>query len=524
MNAGDMDRLHDELIAYIEEELSPEKRAHVESEIENSPGVRAEYEWLKSAYGDIEAHEREVRPGAGEIDIVYDVMQAVTKAAPTGPVISLDAALKKKRVLWPLIAAAAAIILAIAYIGFSGLDNKESSPPIAKTDDANGQGRDATDSANRTPTLANNDMSPSTAPGGDEHAPDVNPDTIESTQGPRIQLADVLDVRRDIADATADATTKRASIDKLLDWSRLDRQKASELINSGASPDVVVAASESLDSAERRRVLLTAVGSLQDDPNSRMQLARALDDAPSPEPAVAAEEQAQALARLSEVKSLDPDNALPYYFEAKVHLDEGDTQAALDAIAAAYTLPEASAYSLQSALAQSKALEAAGMEPDVARMVAALTAGVDENNFLCQLAGDLLKYAQGFLSANDSATAETIYSGVEQFGRQVEAGAELTQEQLAGVDIQRAALAGLGELYTTVESADGVASVTEATNALTLDVQELASFLFALDELFLKPMTTDFWNLLSGIILGSGDIHLFDNPEITSSASPAATP
>ena len=164
------------------------------------------------------------------------------------------------------------------------------------------------------------------------------------------------------------------------------------------------------------------------------------------------------------------------------------------------------------------------MEPEAARMVASLTAGIDENNFLCQLAGDLLEYGQGFLSENDSATAEAIFKAVEEFGRQVEGGAAFSQEQLAGMDIQIQALGGLGQFYTTVESADGVASVTEATNALTIKVEDVAGFFVALDELFLKPMTTEFWNMVSGIILGSGDISLFNNPDVASTAPPTAIP
>jgi hypothetical protein len=287
---------------------------------------------------------------------------------------------------------------------------------------------------------------------------------------------------------------------------------------------VLVAAAENFTGEEQRRVLLTAVGKLEDDPNSRMQLARSFSDEPVEDPTVATENQTQALTQIADVKSIDPENALPYYLEAKILLDGHNTQAALESLQAAAALSEASAYSLKSALAQAKALEASGMETDAARMVAALTAGVDENNFLCQLAGDLLDYAQGFLSANDSATAESIYRSVEQFGQQVEAGADLSQEQLAGLDIQRQALAGLSQLPGTVESADGVAYVTEATDALRIEIIDLADFFSELDQLFLKPMTTDFWNMVSGIILGSGDLSLFDNPEITSATPPATTP
>ncbi|NUM56834.1 MAG: hypothetical protein HUU46_24660 [Candidatus Hydrogenedentes bacterium] len=517
-----MDKLREELIAYIEGELAPEARSRVEREIENSPEVHAELEWLRAAYADLEAIEHKARIHAGSIDIVDGVMCAVKKATAPVEVVSFEKARSAKRALWPALAAAAAVMAAIGYLVFSGPDapatngttNGTTGPQLAAPPKSNvpelptslANSRDALEKKRKE-----------LGPDADEIAK-----PLVLTQGPNLQLPGGVD---EVIAARRDATTKGASVDKLLEWARLDREFARKLVDApDADPDVLVAASESLAGEERRRVLLTAVGKLEDDPNSRMQLARAYVDEPAADPRTAEEHQAQALTQLSDVKSIDPENALPYYFEAKVQLDEGDTEAALLSLQSASGLSEASAYSLKSALAQAEALEASGMEADVARMVAALTAGVDENNFLCQLAADLLEYAQGFLSANDTATAEAIYNGVEQLGRQVEAGADLSQEQLAGVDIQRHALEGLGQLYTTVESADGVASVTEATNALTVDVIELAEFLTALDELFLKPMTTEFWNLLSGIVLVSGDIFLFENPEIASATAPAATP
>jgi hypothetical protein len=515
-----MDKLHEELIAFLEGELPPEERARVEREAGESRAIRAELDWLRAAYVDIEAVERGARPRAADIDIVDSVMHAVRKATTPAEVVLIESA-RSRRIGWlPALAAAAAILVTIGYVLFSGQEQSNSVQP--------GSGGKklaqphAVHPAKLPTELAKIKERLDKQRNGLGHTPEDDVKRLELTQGPRIELPGGVS---DVVAARRDAAMSGASMDKLLQWARLSKEDALDIAESdNASPEVMLGAAHSLSGDDQRRVLLTAVGKLQEDPGSRLQLARAYLDDPAAEPGAAAENQARAAAQLSDVKNIDPDNALPYYFEAKAQLDAGDTAAALATLQAAGTLGKASAYSLESALAEAEALKAAGMEPEAARMVASLTAGIDENNFLCQLAGDLLGYGQGFLSENDSATAEAIFKAVEEFGRQVEEGAAFSQEQLAGMDIQIQALGGLGQLYTIVESADGVASVTEAANALTIKVEDVAGFFAALDELFLKPMTTGFWNMVSGIILGSGDISLFSNQDVASAAPPPSSP
>lgn len=58
-----------------------------------------------------------------------------------------------------------------------------------------------------------------------------------------------------------------------------------------------------------------------------------------------------------------------------------------------------------------------------------------------------------------------------------------------------------------------------------ISVEELHNFFgLNVDEMFLKPMTTEFWNMVSGIILGSGDLALMGNEEIESALAPSTTP
>ncbi len=517
-----MDKLHDELIAFLGGELAPEDRSRVERRIDESKEARAELDWLRAVFADIETVEASAHPRVQEIDIVESVMRQVQKASPAN-VVSIESARPQRKAWLPVVAAAAAVLLAVAYFFSTNPDGTRTSQPgvtnpgVTKT---------------AQPPDAPKPKLPSTLAGSKEELekqldkldrvklPD---NQLQLTQGPTMTLPGGVS---DVATALASTQDPRARMAKLLEWARLPKKNALDLASAEeARPEVVVGAAQSLSGEEQRRVLLTAVGKLQEDPSARLQLALNYMDTPAEAPAPeVAENQTQAVTQLSSIKEIDPDNALPYYFEAKTLLERNDIEKALQALQTAGGLDQASAYSLESALAESAALEASGMDPEAARMVAALTAGVDENNFLCQLAGDLLSYGQGFLSENNFPAAEAIFKAVEQLGRQVESGASFSQEQLAGLDIQRSALGGLGQLYETVESAEGVATVTDATNDLTIDVEELHNFFVTLDEMFLKPMTTEFWNIVSGIILGSGDLALMGNEEIESALAPSTTP
>ncbi|MCC6153556.1 MAG: hypothetical protein IT367_07335, partial [Candidatus Hydrogenedentes bacterium] len=399
-------------------------------------------DWLRTAYGDIEAIEGSVRPAVGEIDIVESVMRQIQKAAPSN-VVSIEKARPRRNLWLPVLAAAAAIVLAVSYYFTLNPDGTVTTPGSGNN---NGGNKTASSPSAPKPKL------PATLARSKENLDNqrkildrVNtPDKqLQLTPGPSLVLPGGV---TEAAAALSSAQDPRARMAKLLEWARLPKKNALDIASAEeANPEVILGAAQSLSGDEQRRVLLTAIGKLQEDPSARLQLARNYMETPADAPpAEVAESQTEAVTQLSSIKEIDPENALPYYFEAKSQLDQGDVASALQTLQAAGALDKASAYSLESALAESAALEASGMEPDAARMVAALTAGVDENNFLCQLAGDLLSYGQGFLSANDFPAAEAIFKAVEQLGRQVETGASFSQEQLAGLDIQRYALDGLG--------------------------------------------------------------------------------
>lgn len=518
MNTGDTDRLFHELIAYLEGELAPEEHARVEQQLETSEEYRTEYEWLRSLYADLDALGARAAKHAPEIDVVDSVLKAVERMNTPTPLAAPRRG--PGSIVWLGLAAAAALAIVIGAIVLRA-PQPDDTPGGAGTTPIVSRPKDSTPSV-PTPKLPGELASSKEKLDQKrlEMQRRLASKDMEQTAGPRIELpgsiSDVVAARRDAAGG--------ASMDKLMQWASLSKSKALEIaLAPDATPQVMLGAAEALEGEEARRILLTAVGKLQDDPGSRLQLARAFAEDPAAQGAEREQLETQAVTQLNDVKNVDPGNALPYYFEAKLELEDGNVVSALQLINSAANLGKVSAYSLESALAQAEALTAAGMDPAAAELVSALTAGVKENKFLCQLAQDLLEYGQGFLSANDLQTAERIFRGVQQLGRQVEEGAIFSQEQLAGMDIQAQALDALGPLYSTIESAEGVAAVTAEMEALTVRITELDQFFQVLDTLFQTTMNEEFWASVSSLILDSGDLSLFSYPEIAAALSASAS-
>ncbi|HRI88122.1 MAG TPA: hypothetical protein PK869_07655, partial [Candidatus Hydrogenedentes bacterium] len=90
--------------------------------------------------------------------------------------------------------------------------------------------------------------------------------------------------------------------------------------------------------------------------------------------------------------------------------------------------------------------------------------------------------------------------------------------------IQAQALDALGTLYGTIESADGVTAVTVSIEELTGRIGELDTFFSALDALFSNPLTEEFWNEVSSLILSTGDLSLLSYPDISRVVAAPSTP
>jgi hypothetical protein len=114
------------------------------------------------------------------------------------------------------------------------------------------------------------------------------------------------------------------------------------------------------------------------------------------------------------------------------------------------------------------------------------------------------------MAVGDYDTAEDIFEAVQRLGQQAEEGALFSQEQLAGLDMQAAAIDVLEQLYIAIESTEGIDQLATQTRDLVASIDQLGGFFDALDQLFFGEESSDFFNMISGWILQSGDLALFD--------------
>ncbi|MCC6491247.1 MAG: hypothetical protein IT364_27405 [Candidatus Hydrogenedentes bacterium] len=506
MNTGDMERLHEELVALLEGQLDPEEAERLQARIDASEECRREHAWLKSAYADLDAMGAAFASCVPEVDLTDAVLRAVTRTErPVTGISSRRPAPPRRHParVWIGLAAAAAVALA-GYAVFRGLRDAEQTvippAPVARDQHPATRPEDPDRDADRLRVAKQRrdfmkewehakDAS-GTAVTPPEMTPTVPPDLANPT------LDDIVAARRE-------GMGTESGMNRLMQWASLKREKALELAQStDASPQVLVGAAESLTGGEAAQILLAVVGQAPGNAQAQFELAKAYSETPEEEP--------EEMAQLPSWHNVDPENALSYYMEARLRLEQGDVQGALEALRIARTLPEASAYALESALSKTEALIASGMPRDEARLVSALTAGIDQYNFLCDLGKNLIEYGQDFMAEQDYETAREIFEAVQTLGQQVEETSQFSQEQLAGLDVQAAAIDVLEELYTAIESPEGIAQLTTQTQDIVANIEKLGAFFTTLDQLFTSEGGADFFNTISELILQNGDLSLFD--------------
>lgn len=511
MNTGELERIQEELLALLEGELSPEEAQRVEAQIASSDAYRQEHEWLQAAYADLDAMGRAFAARTPQVDLVESVMDTVSQANHPEKIVSIDAERARRRErgrTWLGVAAAAAVILALlGYVLFKEAPTPGNVPGGGGNELATPEKTPIERAIKPTPQLNTTiatrlkqfDEKRKRIP--DEMRSGQSSGEMEATESPTLDtptMGEILSARRE-------ASGDSRGITRLMQWASLKKEQAIELVqNPDSSTQVKLGAAESLSGEEAAQVLLTVVGQVPDNAPAQFELAKALDETATPE------SESQALEQVPTLHTLDPNNALPYYLEAKLRLEQNDLAGALEALRIAQTLPTASAYSLESAMSKAEALIASGLPADQAKAVSALTAGMDQYNFLCDLGKNLLEYGQDYMAVGDYSTAQDIAQAVQRLGQQVETGASLSQEQLAGLDMQAAAIDVLEQLYTTIESPEGIDQLTSQTADLVTSIDQLGGFFQELDQLFSSQSGSDFLNMISGWILQSGDLSLFD--------------
>lgn len=294
------------------------------------------------------------------------------------------------------------------------------------------------------------------------------------------------------------------TLDNLLEWARLKQEQALELArNENTSTSALIGAAQSLSGEEASSALLTAIGRMPEDPYLRYRLAKSYESVGL---------GGEALAAYDALGELDTENGLGYYGRALELLaqDPPDLAGALEAMTLAGSMELASAYGLEAARYREQALIAQGTDPEIARMLSAFTAGQFENSELTGLASEMMEMGRLYEEAGNSATAIAIYRAVLDLGQQLDAGADLTQERLAALEIQQSAVDALQPILLALNQTEEAAELETESNALVTSIQDIGEYLQNMDQLFAGELDPLLLVLITNLILEVGDLNVFE--------------
>jgi hypothetical protein len=535
VNVNACEDIQDRLLDFVEDELEPGTAALVRSHLESCPACREYHAWLVGTGTELKTFGDILANAAPPIDIVGAVMRSVEGAERAPAVLSFPK--RRPNVNWRFAAglaglAAAAGLTLLAWLEWDGLSKGAHTAPGPIVASSHGLAKKPTPQALKK-LESSRAMLAKLDPVGRPHAP--KPKAMETTTPPDVHAISVDDVVRARRKAVGDEEARA----QLVRWASLTPDAARKLLQrSDISASTTVAVAESLGPEEASTVLLTAVGRHPDNSLLRFQTASTLleksrvadaaaakaqqdaagtgEDAPpvvinplSRQTAIEGPTRQLTLDQIQVWQNLDPNNALPYYLQADVLLRGGDLPAALDALRQAQQIGTVNVYGLESAQARQEALAAGGMAPDTARLLAALTAGNNEYNFLYTLTNDLLDYGRAYADQNSLSEAQQIYESVARLGEQVASGANLTLVESAGLNAQQQALTGLQDVYAALGSEEAITRFQNQTMELLLQIDELNRYMTELNTLFTSPDAI--WNAVADAILQVGDLNLFSS-------------
>ena len=495
----------DDLMNLLEGTLDDEGRERLRRAIESDPVWREECAWFEQAKDDFEAMGDALVENMPEVNLAGPVMKAVARIKAESKDVSLEMPRQRRLTriaasyAWALAAAllfllGVGLLYALTRVG-EPRPHQELAKPVRPAEPYELPG---------TGILQEFDNArgklPETRPQMAVTAPQevVKPEDSEKTAKTMLAaltLEDVIAARRD---AASDST----AWSRLRGWAHLRPEQAQRIVLAAAGPpEAIVGAAQSMKATDAGRYLFEAVGHFPEDPYVRMELAKTYLEEPEP-----SEDMNAQLAALHE---LDPDNALAYYLEALALLRQGDP-AGIELLAQARELDSASAYPLTAAKYREQALVAGGMDLDVARVLAALNSGADEGDFLRDIANELLEYGQSYEEQGDLQTAQAVYEAVRQLGLQVDTGAQLSQERLAALDIQRAAVEMLSEVYTLLEDTESLEALESYAVELVSGLRQVVAFVNSLNEMFSQALDPNWLVELAGRILTGGDLRILE--------------
>ncbi len=461
----------------------------------------------------------EIRALAPRVDVSEEVMEEVSSGRLDN-ITSIGAA-KRKRVVrrqtvpsWSFAAAAAACILAL--IGFVAIQMAQ---PQALHGPEMAVNKSANTASNHLNAVAKGVRNKEGEPLEFKRVPtdEQKISMVTATPRPKSSPADektsvenqddlrlAVDVDTIIKARREALAGKDEALARLARWGALDPDELRRLIAEGIlSPKELAGISRFLPNEEALALLRDAVTQYPDDPMLHFALARNLMDDPG--------QYDMALQELARFRELTPDNSLSYYMDAQIRLAQGDYAGALQSIEYASAFQSGSAYALENAQYHSAALEAAGFPHDVAQMLAAFNAGSDEYGFITQLGNNLLSYGAYYESIGDYETALAIYKGVNQLGLQINQGADFSNEMLAGLDTQRAAVAAIDALAELINIPGGAYTVEVAYTVLMQGMDFFLEYTSVFENLI---GNAEVQNILQAVqqIMQMGDIRYLNKP------------
>lgn len=437
------------------------------------------------------------------VDVEAGVMAAVRKAAkPAAQNITPFPAKRGGRDTWTTVYRLAAAVLIMAGLTLSALWYMNGTPELRLAEQPG-----------TVPALAATPPSPISEriaalpwSAGDSRlegypelrrpAPAPLPITLENKTDrfASLSMEEVLKLRRDALSKQDEALAR------LNELGTLTPEEARRLLEEGGlSLSAYLGVLRFLPPEEANNFLRAALEQHPDDPQLHYLLARNL--------ALNPDTRGEALEHIAAMNSLAAGNSLGHYMEAQMRLESGDVNGALESLARASSMETASSYGLADARQHSAALQEAGMDPGIADMVALAHAGRAQYAELMALGDELLAQGESYEAAQDYETADAFYRSVQQLGVQIGEGAQLSNEQLAGFDLQMSAMDAMVRVAEIIASPDGMQMLEVAYGALAQSLSAFVGALSSVDTLF-AASTPENAAALARQALQTGDLSL----------------
>ncbi len=496
------------LAKYTEDEATEDELARLHAATTANSGFAKEFEAARALKAELEHAAR--RGDTAAVDLVADVMEAVRATRTEAKVVPLrtrpkpeHAVTATRKTNWWLgagLAAAAAAALAVGgYVVLKGaLGTSQAPVRMARTNTTPG----TTTVGQTTPDTAQQQTWPQfdLTPVPPAIVVDLGDGQASEEDGAATGWRAEIGLEEALAARQAAVRSETGAIGNLSKWASLTPDEARRLLADGTlSASDAIGLAEYLPPDEAAALLRDAIKQHPEDPFLRFSLAKHAADS------------TERLEQLAELARLDPQNALPYYMEAGTRFDTGDVNGAMAALADAQALEGAHPYSLNAARHRQEALEAAGMQPEVAEMLAAITAGAAEYNQVSTLATEMVSYGNALEAEGHYEAAEQVYQGVNTMGGQVADSAVLANEELAGLNAQLEANLALEGLYNLLNDPSSLEVVQWTYNQIAEGLEMVSQYLLDYNALF-ETADTDTASDIAGLIMEQGDTgleHLF---------------